>query len=250
MTVLELLTIAAVLGAGAILQSAVGFGLALVAVPLLVLDGRSLPAAVALVLGAALVQTAHGSYVAREHIRWKLAFVLAGIQWVALLGGVAVMSLLVDSDPARLKQAVGAAVLAAITARLLIRPVPRERVGRGWAVLAAVTAGLLAGSFGMGGPPLALFALAHSWERDAFRAFLWSQFLLVLPVLAILLAFRFGPETLLWVAGGVATAPVVWGASRLGLKLTARWDRRRLQLAAAAVLYAIGLVALLGPLLR
>jgi uncharacterized membrane protein YfcA len=73
MTSLEVVVIGSVLGLGALLQSAVGFGMALVAVPLLVLAGRPLPIAVALVLGAAIVQTAYGSYIARERIRWPRA---------------------------------------------------------------------------------------------------------------------------------------------------------------------------------
>ncbi len=250
MTSLEVVGIGSVLGLGALLQSAVGFGMALVAVPLLVMAGRPLPIAVALVLGAALVQTAYGSYIAREHIRWPRAISFAAIQCVTLVGGVACMGLLVDRDTAAIKQAVGVAVMLVVTVQIVVRPAPREQLAIGWTLGAAGTAGFLSGLVGMGGPPLVLYALAHPWSRDTFRVFLWSQFLLVLPVLGGVLAVRFGAEILAWIALGVAMAPIVWAGSRLGLAATARWDRRRLQIAASIMLYAIGLAGLLGPYLN
>ena len=245
MTLLEIVAIGSVLGLGAFLQSAVGFGMALFAVPLLVLAGRPLPTAVALVVGAAMVQTAYGSYVTREQIRWPRAITFAAIQCVTLVGGVLCMGLLVDRTAA-IKQAIGVAVILAVTAQIVVRPAPRERLATGWTFAAAGTAGFLSGLVGMGGPPVVIFALAHPWSRDTFRAFLWSQFLFVLPVLGGVLAIRFGAQTLLWIGLGVAMAPIVWAGSRLGLAVTARWDHRSLQVAAFIMLYAIGLTSLFG----
>ena len=102
------------------------------------------------------------------------------------------MSLLVHQDPAAIKQVVAAALVCVVTAKLIFRPRRSERLAVGWTVVAAGGSGFLAGKVGMGGRPLVLYALAHKWDRDRFRAFLWSQFLLVLPVLAVALAIRFG----------------------------------------------------------
>ena len=250
MTLLDVAIIAAILGFGAMLQSAVGFGMALIAVPLLVASGYSLPIAVALLLGGALVQTAHGSYVTRAHIRWRHALGCAAIQWVALAGGVACMSLLVDRNPETIKQVVGAAIVTVVTAKLIFRPIPHQRLAIGWTFVAAGSSGFIAGLVGMGGPPLVLYALAHQWDRDRFRAFLWSQFLLVLPVLAVALAIRFGLGIIAWLGVGVAMAPIVWLGSRSGLSMTTRWEPKQLQLAAVIMLYVIGLASLLEPYLR
>ncbi len=249
MTGLDVALAGLILGLGAVLQSAVGFGMPLISIPLLVLAGQPLPNALSLVLGAALVQTAYGSYVARLEVRWRRSAYLAAIQWVTLFAGVACMSLLVRSDPARVKQVVGLAVVLAVTAQWVFRPEPRERLAVGWGEAAAASAGFLAGAVGIGGPPLVLFALAHRWPPDEFRAFLWSQFLLVIPVLEAALVFRFGTPILAWFGLGVAMAPLVWVGSRLGIAVTRRWDRARLRLAALIVLYAIGLVSLIGPYL-
>jgi len=62
-----------------------------VAVPLLVGAGRSLPEAVALSLGAGLMQTSYGTYTLRAHVRWGRAWALAMMQWCFVPIGVAVM---------------------------------------------------------------------------------------------------------------------------------------------------------------
>lgn len=244
---LEIVVLGCVLGLGALLQSAVGFGMALFAIPLLVMAGRPLPIAVALTLGAAVVQTTYGSYVVRDRIRWPRAVSFAAIQCVTLVPGVACMGLLVERDTTAIKQAVGVAVLLVVTVQIVVRPAPRERLAIGWTLAAASAAGFLSGLVGMGGPPLVLYALAHSWSRDTFRAFLWSQFLIVLPILGGVLAVRFGAQILASMALGAAMAPIVWAGSRLGLAATAHWDRRRLQIAASIMLYAIALAAVIGP---
>lgn len=249
MTPIEIAAVGAILGLGAVLQSAVGFGMPLVSIPLLLVVGHPLPVAVSLVLGAALVQTVHGSYVTRDLIHWRRAVSLAAIQWVTLFVGVACMSILVRSDPVRVKQVVGFFVILAVTVQWILGPAPRDRLAIGWALAAASSAGFMGGLVGIGGPPLVLFAMAHRWSPDAFRAFLWSQFLLVLPVFAAALAFRFGTPMLIWFGIGVAMAPIVWAGSRLGQTVTMRWNRQRLQVAALIVLYGIGLVSLIGPYL-
>lgn len=249
MDVGELILIAAILGLGTTLQSAVGFGMALVSVPLLVWAGHPLPAAVALLLGGALVQNVHGTYVCREHISWRLALPFAAMQGLALIGGVVCMRLLSDADPTVMKQGVGLAVIVMMSAHLIVRPTPRERLAAIWAVVAAACGGFLAGLVGMNGPPLVFYALAHTWSRDRFRGFLWSQFLLVLPVLVAVLAIHFGVQILESAAIGAALAPVLWLGSKLGIAATRRWNRQRLQRVAVIVLYAIGVTSVVGPYL-
>jgi uncharacterized membrane protein YfcA len=102
----------------------------------------------------------------------------------------------------------------------------------------------------MGGPPLVLYALAHDWDKDSFRVFLWGQLLLVAPVLVALLAYRTGASVWIFFGIGVAFAPLLWLGARLGISLTARWDRARVNRAAVLVLYALGLLSVISPLYR
>ena len=68
-----ILKLAGVLALGAMVQSATGFGIVMMALPLLLWLGLSLPQGVALLLGGAVVQTAWGSWryraqIEREHL--------------------------------------------------------------------------------------------------------------------------------------------------------------------------------------
>ena len=247
---LELALAAVIVFAAATLQAAVGFGMGLVTVSLLVLLGWTVPEAVATSAGAAFVQTAYGVYTTREHVPWRTALATSSLQWLTLPLGVAAMAWLDRADPAVIKQSVGVLVLVLVTSRLVVKPAPRESVAAIWAVLAGVTSGLLAGFIGMGGPPIAFFALAHDWDKDRFRAYLWSQFLLLTPLLVVALTWRFGGSMLQFFAVGVVTAPLLAIATKVGLALTRRWERAHLQRATTALLYAIGLSAAAAPLIH
>ena len=220
----------------------------LVVVPLLTWAGHPLPQAVALLLGAAAIQTGLGTYFARRHVHWSLAFRFAGIQWLFVPLGVLGMVLLVERDPHTVKQAIGASVLVLLTLRLALRPELRERAGAGWTFLAASSGGFLGGLVGMGGPPIVLYAMAHDWEKDRFRAFLWSQFLLVLPIVMLVLRWRIGSSVLPPFLWGLALAPFLWIGTRAGIAVSRRWSRRGLQVVAAGLLYAIGVTSVLAPL--
>jgi uncharacterized membrane protein YfcA len=244
---LSVLVAACAVFLGALVQTASGFGMALVAVPVLLWFGWSLPAAVSVALGAAAVQTAVGTWSARASVPWRLTSALAVNQWFLLPVGVGSMLVLDAMDPARTKQLVGALVLALSAAWAVLRPRPRPRLHPGWGVLAATSAGLLSGAVGMGGPPVVFFALAHDWDKDRFRGFLWSQFLLVSPVLAAILALRLGPD-ILWNYGlGLALAPALWAGTRLGFRVSENWQADRLRAVATLLLVVIGLSSVTAP---
>ncbi|MEM1416303.1 MAG: sulfite exporter TauE/SafE family protein [Myxococcota bacterium] len=249
MSLPELAGIAAVLGFGATVQSAIGFGMGLVSIPLLVWLGHPLPHAVALVIGASLFQTAYGTWLMRRHVVWRRTFVLGAFQAVGALAGIAGMALLVGTSDATVKQGVGAMVLAALLAQLAFRPAPRERLPFVWLGVAGLLAGFFGGLVGMGGPPLVFYALAHRWERDVTRAFLWSQFCLAMPVVTALLSAQFGTGVLRFVGIGASMVPVLFVGVRLGLYLTRHWSPEVLRRAGLAMLFAIALMSLVRPLL-
>ena len=243
------LVAAAVVVVGATLQSMVGFGIGIVVVPLLLWQGWELPHAVVFLAGAAFVQVAYGTWVAREEIRWRHTLGTAAAQMAAYPLGILCMTLLVGMDPGQLRQAVGVAILALLTVRLFAKPTPRDAVHPAWAGLAGSTAGFLGGLIGMPGPPLVVYAMAHNWNPMRFRGFLWSQFMLVLPVGAVAFGFTFGFDVVKFAAYGIATAPALWLGTKIGLKVSASWDEKRLRIAAAVVLYAIAISSIVMPLL-
>jgi uncharacterized membrane protein YfcA len=243
--VIAAIAVIVLLGAG--LQGAVGFGMGLVAVPLLLFSGRTLPEAVAVLLGAGLLQTAYGAWLCRREIPWKQTASLAAVQWVAVPVGVMGMGLLAAAGPAVVKQVVGAIVIGLLILRAVLRPKPRDSVGTGWGVVASVASGLLAGLVGMGGPPIVLYALAHDWEKDTFRGFLFATFLLVLPTAGVALAWRMGVQVLGWTVVGAAMFPAVVVGSKVGFGVSKRWDAATMRRVATGLLVVIAGWSLIGP---
>ncbi len=233
---------------GTALQSAVGFGMGLVTIPLLLWTGRSLPEAVALLLGASAVQNALGTWASRHAIDWKATVRIGLAQWLAVPVGVAGMSALSSAGPDVVKQVVGSIVAAVLVLRAAVRPTPQASVAKVWGVVAGGASGCLAGLVGMGGPPLVLYALAHTWDKDAFRGFLWSSFLMVLPVMVTVLALRMGIDVLGWTAFGLGLVPLLWLGSKAGLTLSRRWDAERMRTVATVMLVLVAAWSVLGPL--
>ena len=143
---------AAIVAAASALQATVGFGLALLAIPLLHLIGFEPPAAIAISSSAMLVQMANGvlrlraSVQARE-LLWPLVITMA-----TMVLGVLALRAVVAVKPDLARQAAGVVVLGALVVLRVVRPAPRPRVAAPWTVLAMSASGLLSGSTGMGGP--------------------------------------------------------------------------------------------------
>ena len=96
----------------------------------------------------------------------------------------------------------------------------------------------------MGGPPLVLWVMAHDWPADRTRAFLFAAFSSLIPVQLGLFYAALGPDVLRGAALGVVLIPAVWIGSAAGLRLGALVSKRRLRLAAYALLAAIAFSAI------
>ncbi|MCB9628980.1 MAG: sulfite exporter TauE/SafE family protein [Sandaracinaceae bacterium] len=249
MSLEQVLGAALVVVGGSFVQTIAGFGMGLFSVPLLIYLGFPLANAVALSVGAGLVQLLIGLRSVRHEVNWPDAFGMAVIQALTVPVGMLGMQLLSDAGPARVKQGVGVLLFVALGVRQLWRPAPRDTVAPVWKVVAGSVSGLLSGLAGMGGPPLVLYALAHRFSVDRYRAFLWSQFVLVVPVMVTTLALRFGAEVLLTFGLGVALTPCLWLGARLGMRVSARFEVATVQRIAVGLLYVIALSGALGPLL-
>lgn len=244
-----LLASALIVTLGAAVQGAVGFGMALTTVPLLLWTGRPLSEAVAVLFGASLVQTAFGAWTVRHEIPWRTTLWVTAAQWATVPIGVLGMGALAAAGPTVVRQAVGGILVGVLALRFAFRPRPREQLARGWSVVAGASAGFLAGLVGMAGPPIVLFALAHPWSKNRLRGFLWASFLLMLPAGAVALAWRMGIEVLAWSLLGLALAPCSWLGSLAGMKLSRRWSSERLRVMATAMLGLVAASSIIGPLL-
>lgn len=166
---------------GAALQSATGFGFALIAAPLLVAVFGPRPAVSAIVLLALIVSALIlASERRRPRVDARETAVLVAWSVPGLLAG----ALVLDAAPERaLKVLVAAVVLLAVGLRLLETP-RRRPWSHPRAAATGLASGVLSTSTGIGGPPLVFHLLGRGLSGALMRDTL----------------------SLIWLAGGVLSA--------------------------------------------
>jgi len=232
---------------GSVLQSAVGFGAGLLAIPLLIWVGVGLPKAIGMMLGVVTLHAGYNCVLARKDIRWKPIVPMTLLRWASMpLGGWVLETFLLENRAAA-KQAVGAVLLLSLLVTAKSTADPRPLLHRGWLWLAGISSGILAGAVGLGGPPLILYALNHDWTNERTRAYLWTLYLLGSPVTVLILAWRLGGSAIENAMIGMAHAPVVWLGSHIGLRLAKANSREALRRVSFAALAAIALLSIAAP---
>lgn len=234
---------------GALLQGALGFGIALFALPLMVWVDVPLPVAIAVVHTTSVGQMGWGCWKYREHILWKPA---AGVnlgRLATLPLGVLTLAYLVSLGTGPVKLVVGVALLLAVVIRTAVRVQPREKVRWWWAALAGTTSGYLGGVVGMSGPPIVLWVTAHNWSTDKTRAMMWSSMLPVTPVIVALMMYKFGMPVVYGTLLGLALLPLTVMGAMVGTDLGAKLSAHRLRGAALVVLTIIALASVIEPIL-
>ena len=225
---------------GAALQSATGFGFALVSAPILfaLLGPREAVTAgvlVALVLnGLTLAGERRRPQVLGRDALLLLAWSLPGLA----LGAVALREL----SAQLLSAIVALAVLAGVGLRVLSRRAVGARAPRSWHLPAAgVTGGALSTSTSLSGPPLVFYLLerraAAGEMRDTLAAIFFAQALLALPALLLTGTFTV-PQGLAALVGATLAGQL------LGRRAFGWLHGERFELAVHLVLVATALVAL------
>jgi uncharacterized protein len=248
-TIEQIAGAAVILFVAGTLQSAVGFGFALLATPSLVWLGVPLPVAVSTVAGAVVVQSGVSAHHLRREIPWRTVLVSTAVRLPAVVAGVFVLVWLSRLSVSAIKFAVGTALLVALALLWGCRVAPRERVHAAWSATAFVTSGFVAGVCGMGGPPLVLWVMAHDWSSEKTRAFLFAVYLLACPVYVGLLAWKFGASALKGAGLGVLLGAVVWVGALLGLAVGRRLPKSRLRPVAYILLAVVAVVSMLPQVL-
>ena len=156
------------------IRSALGFGEALVAVPLLAF---CIPVKVAAPLAVLASITIASIVVVQD---WK-KIDLASSSWLVFstLFGIPVgLWFLTSSHPRAVKAAL-ALIIIAFTLFSLSGGGPKalRNESRGWLLFCGFCAGVLGGAYGMNGPPLAIYGAMRRWPAQHFRATLQAYFL-------------------------------------------------------------------------
>lgn len=155
----------------ALIQSAVGFGMALIAMPLLVLVWGIQTAAPSLAVMSLAVML-FNAFRWRRSIMWRDVLALLVPALVAVPVGVWVVSAV---DQVLVTRLLGVLIIAYALYSLAGLRVPSV-TRPGWAVGAGAFSGLLAGAYNTGGPPLVAYASATGWTPEQFKGNLQTIF--------------------------------------------------------------------------
>jgi uncharacterized membrane protein YfcA len=232
--------------AGAAVQSATGFGFALVLSPALFAVMDPVEAVTALLaLGLALNLLVLFEDGRPEHVDWRgLAPMLVAAVPGLALGAVALTQLSKEV----LQVAVGVAVIAAAGWQLReSRAVRVRRLGRGAGLAAGFASGALTTSISVSGPPLVLWLEARGVRPEEFRASLAASFLaLNLAGGVVLVAAKGGG---VFDAGAVAPLlGLVAAGYLLGALAFRRLDRERFFALVLALVVATGVASVVTGL--
>lgn len=232
-----------------IVQGTVGFASGLLALPILVLAGWSLPEAIAINLVAGVAQNLYGAWRLRAAIAWPEWLWPNLLRLAALPLGVWALTYVDELDPAVVRQFIGAVILAVVAAFWLWRVKPRERLHAGWTYLAMSTSGFTAGLCGMGGPQMVLWLSAQLWPAARARAFLFFAFALTLVPHTALLVLGFESKAVAALQVGVSALPAALGGIAIGVTIGNRLPRERLRRMMLGVLALVAVSAIVTPLL-
>ena len=157
-----------------LIRSTLGFGEALVAVPLLALRTPVSVAAPLAVLVSILVA---GVVVVQDWRRIELRSA-RGLILTAFLGIPLGVLLLAKANDHLVRLILGVVIVAfSVQALTMGRERHLERDHPGWLLACGFLSGILGGAYGMNGPPLAIYGALRRWTPQQFRATLQGYFL-------------------------------------------------------------------------
>ena len=227
-----------------LVRSTLGFGEALVAVPLLALV---IPVEVAAPLAVLVSVTVAVVVVLRD--RRLVQFRSAARLVLATLPGIPLGLLLLTAAPEPAVKAALGAVIVAFAAYCLAGRKPAELRDDRLAWAFGLGAGVLGGAYGMNGPPLVVYGTLRRWPPEEFRATLQGYFLPA-SVLGMIGYWAAG----LWVPAVtryyLLSLPLTAAAILLGRWLNRRMDGRRFVLYVHAGLVVIGATLLVQSVWR
>jgi uncharacterized membrane protein YfcA len=217
-----------------LIRSSLGFGEALIAVPLL---AYVLPVRVAAPVAVLISITVAGIVVAQD---WRHVHVGGASRLVlSTFIGIPFGLVLLRAAPEPLVKALLGAVVAGFAIVALRRAGAYELNDDRHAWLFGAVAGVLGGAYGMNGPPLVMYGAMRRWSPEQFRATLQGYFLpaSVIGMAGYWLAGLWTPSVTRYYLVSLAPALV---AIMLGRAINRRADARRFFVYVYAGLIASG----------
>jgi uncharacterized membrane protein YfcA len=167
--------VVAVVAAATLVRSTLGFGEALIAVPLLALRT---PVAVAAPLAVSVSIVVAGAIVVQDWRRIEVRSA-GGLVVSALFGIPLGVWLLAAAGDHLVKLILGVVIVAFSLYSLAAgATIHLQQDHWGWLLGCGFLSGVLGGAYGMNGPPLAIYGALRRWSPQRFRATLQGYFLL------------------------------------------------------------------------
>lgn len=249
MSPLQIAEIAGILLASSMLQGMVGFASGMVAIPLLLIVGTTLPEAVAISAVAAFAQNLLGLYALRREVPFRESVRPIAVRFLALPFGILALKLAGELDQERVRQIVGLIVMGTLGLLLRSPDRRRQRWPAVWDWAAFLSSGFLVGFCGIGGPPIVMWAMAQHWPPGRTRGFLFLVFFSsMFPQLA-LLGVAYGAEIGPAMLAGVTGSPAVLAGTYLGLQVGRRFSQRWLRRVSFTILLVMAILEVLRPIL-
>jgi hypothetical protein len=215
------------------------FGAAMLALPLLLMGGWKLTAAVGLLLVVGTVQSVQMSW-----LTWRDTDI-RGLLRILLIAGIGIPIGLASARflPAHgLRICLGVVVIAAGTSRLIERWRKVEWNPPGWLMQALLfSGGIIHGAFGIGGATLAIYARYALKRKETFRSTMSIAWLVLnlAVILGMALRRQIGHEVMLLSA---EATPLVLVATLLGNRAAARLSQQRFADILSALMFIAGAV--------
>jgi len=198
----DMVGIIIVIAAAGLVQASLGFGYALVSMPLLTLF-LELPHASVLVALSAALPVVLNLVSVRQHSDWrKIGYLLAGT-----IAGVPLGVEFLAGAPAWLATRVLGTIVILAAAQDWLRGERRARQPWWAAVIAGIFSGAFGGAFGISGPPLVIYAMVAGWPKEEFKANLQTLFLVTLIWRAVLLFYKGMVSTDILIECGIVVVP-------------------------------------------
>jgi len=232
------------------IQSLVGFAYALFATPLLLWIGMPLPNAIVIVATCSFIQASFGVKHLSASIPWKLSWMATFVRSVTLMIGLLILLKVSGSDPLEIKFMIGTVLCILVFVQMVFKIHSKEKVHWGWAALSFSASGTLAGICGMGGPPLILWAMAHDWSTEKVRGFLFSVFMVSIPIHLLMMVMTFGDEILWSIGLAFLLTPIVFLGAKIGLPLGNKLPKLVMRRLVNILLLLIGLSSMIPYLLK
>lgn len=232
---------------GSLSQGATGFGSAMVAIPLMLWGGLSLPVAISVNTAIITFQGVTSCWQHRKTIPWRETNAMVALRFGSVPFGMWALVSIQGWGAAFVKQVVGLTLLAILAFLITFKVKPVARVAPIWTAIAGSSSGFLTGAVGMGGAPLVTWTLMHDWEPNRARGFLWATSLQMVPVSLLLLVWQFGMHVLWFYLAGLAAFPVIALGNRWGTQLGNTFSRERLRHVTYALLAFTATVSIGAP---